>query len=188
MEKNDPVGEQDAKTIDSISNQHVPADDQKVEEWKPTNKSIIDVVRSRKYRRALIAVAGTMMAQQLCGINSVVMYSVAILGKIMPNQAGLVTVIVAVLSYFLLYDFPETASFLTEEERAFVVYRLKYQGQVASKTTTDDAAVARVAQSEECQWKYVWQAFTDWQIYVNIFVYWGVSRPFHCAVHYRLCD
>lgn len=92
---------------------------------------------------------------------------------------GLVTVVVAILSYFLLYDFPETAGFLTEEERAFVVYRLRYQGQVASMTTTTSSSEgpvsARVAQSEEFQWKYVWQAFTDWQIYVNIFVYWGVS-------------
>ncbi len=93
---------------------------------------------------------------------------------------GLLTVIVALASYFLLYDFPETAGFLTEEERAFVVYRLKYQGQVASTTAAASsdgtpAASSKVAQSEEFQWKYVWQAFGDWQIYVNIFVYWGVS-------------
>lgn len=92
---------------------------------------------------------------------------------------GLLTVLVALLSFFLLYDFPETASFLTEEERAFVMYRLKYQGQVASKTTSDGAVRAKIAQSEEFQWKYVWQAFTDWQIYVNIFVYWGVVCPLY---------
>jgi sugar porter (SP) family MFS transporter len=62
---------------------------------RQANMSIIDVVRIPKYRRAVIAVTGTMMAQQLCGINSVVMYSVAILGKIMPKQAGLITVIVS---------------------------------------------------------------------------------------------
>ncbi|OAR01925.1 hypothetical protein LLEC1_02383 [Akanthomyces lecanii] len=94
---------------------------------------------------------------------------------------GLVTVLVAILSYFLLYDFPETAGFLTEEERAFVVYRLRYQGQVASTTTTSSEAPTgtKVAQSEEFQWKYVWQAFADWQIYVNIFVYWGVVCPLY---------
>ncbi|KIW26382.1 uncharacterized protein PV07_09481 [Cladophialophora immunda] len=62
---------------------------------KDAGRSIIDVVKMPKYRRPLIAVTGTMMAQQLCGINSVVMYSVAILGKIMPKHAGLVTVIVS---------------------------------------------------------------------------------------------
>lgn len=81
---------------------------------------------------------------------------------------GIATVIVAFASYGLLHDFPETASFLTEEERAFVVYRLKYQGQTGG--------AQRVAQAEEFQWKYVGQAFADWQIWVNIFVYWGVSR------------
>ncbi|KAJ9503504.1 Bifunctional purine biosynthesis protein PurH [Exophiala xenobiotica] len=59
------------------------------------SKSILDVIRVRKYRRAVIAVTGTMMAQQLCGINAVVMYSVAILGSIMPKQAALITVIVS---------------------------------------------------------------------------------------------
>ncbi|KAH6607284.1 MFS permease [Trichoderma cornu-damae] len=42
---------------------------------------------------------------------------------------GIATVLVAVVALFLLYDFPQTANFLTEEERAFVVHRLKYQGQ-----------------------------------------------------------
>lgn len=83
---------------------------------------------------------------------------------------GIATVIVAFASYALLYDFPETAKFLTEEERAFVVYRLKYQGQSES--------AQRVAQAEEFKWKYVSQAFLDWQVWVNIFVYWGVSAYF----------
>ncbi|KAM3514399.1 hypothetical protein MY11210_001953 [Beauveria gryllotalpidicola] len=92
---------------------------------------------------------------------------------------GIFTVVVAVVSYFTLYDFPESAGFLTEEERAFVVYRLRYQGQVTSTTSDGGPATARVAQSEEFQWKYVWQAFTDWQIYVNTFVSWGVVCPLY---------
>lgn len=62
---------------------------------KEPGKSFLEVIRVRKYRRAVIAVSGTMMAQQLCGINSVIMYSVAILGKLMPKQAALITVIVS---------------------------------------------------------------------------------------------
>lgn len=77
------------------------------------------------------------------------------------------------MAFFVLHDFPETATFLTEEERAFVVYRLKYQGQVKEK----DSGRPLVAEAEEFQWKYVLDAFKDWQIWVNIFVYWGVSRP-----------
>ena len=86
---------------------------------------------------------------------------------------GLATVVVAVLAFFTLYDFPETAKFLSEEEREFIVYRLKYQGQVAKGTSA--ASSIMVPEAEEFQWRYVWQAFGDWQIYVNIFVYWGVS-------------
>lgn len=70
----------------------------------------------------------------------------------------------------MLYDFPETAGFLTEEERAFVVYRLKYQG--ASNTTINGV---RVAQDDTFQWKFVKAAFLDWQIWTNIWVYWGTS-------------
>lgn len=78
----------------------------------------------------------------------------------------------ACIAFFALYDFPETATFLTEEERAFVVYRLKYQGQGPKQ----DPSRPQVAQAEEWKWQYVKDAFVDWQIWVNIFVYWGVSR------------
>jgi len=92
---------------------------------------------------------------------------------------GIATVLVAFSSYYLLHDFPETASFLTEEERAFVVFRLKYQGQAASREISGKSAGSveqpMVAEADEFRWKYVRQAFTDWQIWVNIFVYWGVS-------------
>ncbi|GAW25158.1 putative major facilitator superfamily transporter [Rosellinia necatrix] len=88
---------------------------------------------------------------------------------------GLVTVVVAVAAFFLLHDFPETATFLTEEERAFVIFRLKYQGHVES----EDEGNVRVAQSDEFRWEYVWAAFKDWQIWVNIFVYWGIVCPLY---------
>ncbi|KAM0255629.1 hypothetical protein ACHAQJ_005554 [Trichoderma viride] len=91
---------------------------------------------------------------------------------------GIVTVLVAAMSFFIVHDFPETATFLTEEERAFVVYRLKYQGQFQ---VSADGAVeqAHVAQAEEFKWKYVRQAFTDWQVWVNIFVYWSIVCPLY---------
>ncbi|KAL6882457.1 major facilitator superfamily domain-containing protein [Trichoderma longibrachiatum] len=91
---------------------------------------------------------------------------------------GIATVLVAALAFFWLHDFPETAKFLTEEERAFVVHRLKYQGQI--QTLADgETEQAQVAQAEEFQWNYVRQAFTDWQVWVNIFVYWSVVCPLY---------
>ncbi|KIW17740.1 hypothetical protein PV08_04935 [Exophiala spinifera] len=68
------------------------------ESQEKAGKSVIDVVRVYAYRRAVVAVTGTMIAQQLCGINAVVMYSVAILGPIMPTRAALVTVVVSAIN------------------------------------------------------------------------------------------
>ncbi|KAI1652879.1 MFS general substrate transporter [Daldinia decipiens] len=86
---------------------------------------------------------------------------------------GIATIIVAIIAFFVLYDFPETASFLTEKEREFIVFRLKYQGQLQGKESP------HVAQAEEFEWKYVLAAFKDWQIWVNLFVYWGIVCPLY---------
>ncbi|KAM5356487.1 hypothetical protein ACJ41O_003133 [Fusarium nematophilum] len=92
---------------------------------------------------------------------------------------GIVTVLVAFWAFYALYDFPETANFLTEEERAFVVYRLKYQTQRALEGQGEDATHTRVAEADEFRWEYVLAAFKDWQIWVNIFVYWGIVCPLY---------
>lgn len=60
--------------------------------------SIFEAVRSSTYRPAVIAVAAAMTAQQLTGINSIVMYSVAILKPILPTGAALLTVIVSAVN------------------------------------------------------------------------------------------
>lgn len=60
---------------------------------------------------------------------------------------GLVTVLAAVGAFFALYDFPDTASFLTVEEKAWVVHRLKYQGSKKSGRA--------IAESDHFEWKYV---------------------------------
>ncbi|KAL1967856.1 hypothetical protein VTN77DRAFT_2545 [Rasamsonia byssochlamydoides] len=83
---------------------------------------------------------------------------------------GLATVVVAVISFFVIYDFPDTASFLTEEERAWLVHRLRYQG-------SDEQT--RVHEVERFEWKYVWDAFTDWQVYLGLIMYWGIVCPLY---------
>jgi hypothetical protein len=81
---------------------------------------------------------------------------------------GILTVLVAIMAYFTLFDFPQTASFLTEEEKVFVVYRLKYQN---FKDERDDGSV-QVAQDDSFQWKFVRAAFLDWQVWLHVGVYW----------------
>jgi sugar porter (SP) family MFS transporter len=63
--------------------------------------SFMDVVRQSRYRRAVIAVVAVMAAQQLTGINSIMMYSVSILGGLLPTSATLLTVAVSVLNVII---------------------------------------------------------------------------------------
>jgi MFS family permease len=84
---------------------------------------------------------------------------------------GILTVVVAVFAFFLLHDFPETASFLTAEEKAWAVHRLRYQG--SSRSTR------KVAESEHFEWKYVVKALSDWQLYVGLLMYWGIVCPLY---------
>jgi hypothetical protein len=69
---------------------------------------------------------------------------------------GLLTVVVAAASYFLIYDYPTTASFLTEDEKAWAYHWLKYQ---AYKNMGHI-----YAESDTFEWKYVIQALTNWQL------------------------
>ena len=73
---------------------------------------------------------------------------------------GILTVVTASVSFFLIYDSPETATFLSKEERAWLMHRLKYQGSKDSGYM--------VAESDKFQWRYVKDAFSDWQIYVHV--------------------
>ncbi|KAL1999602.1 hypothetical protein VTN02DRAFT_4287 [Thermoascus thermophilus] len=83
---------------------------------------------------------------------------------------GLATIVVAVGAYFVIYDFPDTASFLTEEERAWVIHRLRYQGSDGAR---------RVVEDEEFKWRYVKDALTDWQVYLALVMFWGIVCPLY---------
>ncbi|CAG7962951.1 unnamed protein product [Penicillium olsonii] len=72
-----------------------PADDSSP---KRSAVTFMQVLRDPYYRPALIAVVGTMMAQQLTGMNSIVMYSVSLLQSILPTTAALLTVMISVLN------------------------------------------------------------------------------------------
>jgi sugar phosphate permease len=80
---------------------------------------------------------------------------------------GIATVLVAFIAFFTIYDFPESAKFLSEEERAFVLYRLKHQSQ-----KSDELTGAHVEQSEKLSRKDVKAAFIDWQVWVGVVMFW----------------
>ncbi|KKY20825.1 putative mfs glucose [Phaeomoniella chlamydospora] len=62
---------------------------------------IIQVVKSPETRTAVIGVVAVMVAQQLTGINSIIMYSVNILETVLPTSAALLTVIVSAVNVFV---------------------------------------------------------------------------------------
>lgn len=53
------------------------------------------------YRPAVVAVVAVMAAQQLTGINSIVMYSVSLLSALLPTAAALLTVAVSALNVII---------------------------------------------------------------------------------------
>ncbi|KAG1886503.1 MFS general substrate transporter [Suillus subluteus] len=79
---------------------------------------------------------------------------------------GLATIVVAIIAFFVLVDFPDTAKFLTPEERAFVVWRKKYDN-------------SSVGEEERFAPRHVWAAFRDWQVWLHIPIYVSIVGPLY---------
>lgn len=62
------------------------------------NVGFFQVIRDPLYQPAIIAVIGIMFAQQFCGINSVMMYSVSMLSGLLPITSSLLTVIISAIN------------------------------------------------------------------------------------------
>ncbi|KAI9843963.1 MAG: hypothetical protein M1837_006004 [Sclerophora amabilis] len=73
---------------------------------------------------------------------------------------GLLTIVLAVISKFLIVDWPETARFLNAEEKALLSLRLEQDGGFARMDRLDRKAKMRILR--------------DWKIYVGTVIYIGV--------------
>ena len=79
---------------------------------------------------------------------------------------GLAPIVVSFTLYFLLPDKPETAKFLTKEEREFVVNRLAlYTGSGMGRTTNAD----KLSKS------HIMSAFSDWKVFAAVIPFWACS-------------
>jgi hypothetical protein len=67
---------------------------------------------------------------------------------------GLATVLAGAASFWIIQDFPDTAKFLTEEERTFVIRRLQ----------SDDKFSAA---GEQLKWKYIHKSLVDWKTWLG---------------------
>ncbi|KAI6709956.1 hypothetical protein JHW43_007538 [Diplocarpon mali] len=70
---------------------------------KASSKCVVHVgffelIRDPFYRPAIIAVIGIMCAQQLCGINSIMMYSVSLLHGVLPITSSLLTIMISIVN------------------------------------------------------------------------------------------
>jgi len=79
---------------------------------------------------------------------------------------GIATVCVGILAFFILVDFPVTASFLTPEERSFVIRRKKYDN-------------SSVGEEEQFEMRHLVQALTDWQVWLHILIYMSIVGPLY---------
>lgn len=106
---------------------------------------------------------------------------------------GLLTVVVAVFAYFLMYDYPETARFLTEREKKFVIWRLKND----SNSTTSPGVLIdntdksfkekqlrqipnfeKFGEAQELSMRFSVKAvLKDWQAYLHVLLFIGIVAP-----------
>lgn len=75
---------------------------------------------------------------------------------------GIITVVAGILTPLILPDSPETANFLTIEERALVIHRLEEDSGTSS---------GKVETNEKFRWKFLRAALLDWKIWYHFQVH-----------------
>jgi MFS family permease len=73
---------------------------------------------------------------------------------------GLATILVGIVSYWMVFDFPDEATFLNPQDRARVIRRLKEDNQSS-------------AEHEEFQMSYFYASIKDWKTYAFAVIYMG---------------
>jgi MFS family permease len=75
---------------------------------------------------------------------------------------GLATIVVGIVSYWMVHDFPDEATFLTPDDRARVLRRLKADKQSS-------------AEHEKFQMKFFWASVGDWKTLCYAVIYMGAD-------------
>ena len=79
---------------------------------------------------------------------------------------GILTTLFGFASVWFVHDFPDLATFLSEQDRARVIRRLKEDQQSS-------------AEHEQFQMKYVWLAFKDYKMWLGMLIYMGCDMPLY---------
>jgi cyanate permease len=81
----------------------------------------------------------------------------------------------AIWSFWLVCDYPDTAKFLTKEEKAFVFERLKYQN-ILTHTSVEARGVEA---NDDFSWPAIRSAFKDWQVWLGVLLFWSCVGPLY---------
>ncbi|KAL2021367.1 hypothetical protein VTK56DRAFT_7232 [Thermocarpiscus australiensis] len=79
---------------------------------------------------------------------------------------GLLTIVVGVISFWMVHDFPDEARFLSDQDRARVIRRLKLDKQSS-------------AEHESFKMSYFWAAVKDWKMWLGMIIYSGCDMPLY---------
>jgi predicted MFS family arabinose efflux permease len=100
------------------------------------------------------------LGSSYCEFSHFSSYTTSLLTLVLSE--GTFTTLVALLAWMAIPDWPETAKFLTEDERTMVLSRLSVDNAGATMNRLDKAAAKRI--------------FTDWKIYINILMFIPVAN------------
>ena len=81
---------------------------------------------------------------------------------------GLVTLAIGVASFWMVHDFPDEATFLSEDDRRRVIRRLKEDKQSS-------------AEHEAFKMAYVWASLKDWKTYTGMMIYMGADGALYAV-------
>ena len=79
---------------------------------------------------------------------------------------GLATILIAIISYWMVFDFPDEATFLSDVDRQRVIRRLKADQQSS-------------AEHEEFRMTYFWASVRDWKTWLYAVIYMGADGPLY---------
>ncbi|KAL8731511.1 MAG: hypothetical protein Q9166_003357 [cf. Caloplaca sp. 2 TL-2023] len=79
---------------------------------------------------------------------------------------GLATILIGVASFWMVFDFPDEATFLSEVDRERVIRRLKADQQSS-------------AEHEDFQMAYFWASVKDWKTWLYATIYMGCVGPLY---------
>lgn len=79
---------------------------------------------------------------------------------------GIVTVLIGIISFWVVQDFPDDAKFLSVDDRRRVLRRLKEDKQSS-------------AEHEEFKFEYLWASLKDWKTYTGMVIYMGCVSPLY---------